>query len=170
MPLIQDDSLFSSGRINVISFDRHFEPHEQDKTLKQKLRSAEELSGILNWCIEGLRLYRVEGLKPPAAVQTATDAYRSDSDKIGNFLSECMVKSDRNTKAKDVYEAYEEWCNDNGYGVENKGNFFAELKSKNIFRASGTVNGKTAHYIVKGYVFAEEEFSNVTSDYEVPFI
>lgn len=82
LPTITDDTVFSSGRINVISFDRHFEPQEQDKDLKNRLRDKQELSGILNWCIEGLRLYRKEGLKPPAAVQTATDTYRTDSDKI----------------------------------------------------------------------------------------
>ena len=73
LPTITDDTVFSSGRINVISFDRHFEPQEQDKDLKNRLRDKQELSGILNWCIEGLQLYRKEGLKPPAAVQTATD-------------------------------------------------------------------------------------------------
>ena len=31
LPTITDDTVFSSGRINVISFDRHFEPQEQDK-------------------------------------------------------------------------------------------------------------------------------------------
>ena len=58
LPTITDDTVFSSGRINVISFDRHFEPQEQDKDLKNRLRDKNELSGILNWCIEGLRLYR----------------------------------------------------------------------------------------------------------------
>lgn len=31
LPAITDDTVFTSGRINVISFDRHFEPEEQDK-------------------------------------------------------------------------------------------------------------------------------------------
>lgn len=53
----------------MVSFDRHFEPHEQDKHLKDKLRRKEDLSGILNWCLEGLRLYRKDGLKAPEAVQ-----------------------------------------------------------------------------------------------------
>ena len=121
LPTITDDTVFSSGRINVISFDRHFEPQEQDKDLKNRLRDKQELSGILNWCIEGLRLYRKEGLKPPAAVQTATDTYRTDSDKVGNFINECLT------------------------------NFFAELKTKGLFMNSGTVDGKTVRNIVKGY-------------------
>lgn len=44
LPTITDDTVFSSGRINVISFDRHFEPQEQDKDLKNRLRDKQELS------------------------------------------------------------------------------------------------------------------------------
>lgn len=151
LPTITDDTVFSSGRINVVSFDRHFEPQEQDKHLKNKLRDKNELSGILNWCIEGLKLYRHEGLEPPQAVKTATETYRTDSDKIGNFIKECLVKTGNNSKAKDIYDKYAEWCDDNGYGTENKGNFFSELKNKGLFAAIGTVSGKTAKNIVKGY-------------------
>ena len=161
LPTINDDTVFSSNRVNVITFDRHFSEHEQDKTLKNRLQKKEELSGILNWCIEGLRLYRQEGLEPPSAVRTATASYRSDSDKVGSFISECLVKSDRNSKAKDVYETYSKWCSDNGYGCENKGHFFSELKSKGIFGLSGTVNGKSERNIVKGYVI-ESDFEPIT--------
>lgn len=168
LPTITDDTVFSSGRVNVISFDRHFEPQEQDKHLKDKLRDKNELSGILNWCIKGLQLYRKDGLLPPKAVQNATEVYRSDSDKIGNFINECLTKSDANSKAKDIYEVYVKWCDDNGYGCENKGNFFAELKSKGIFATSGTVEGKTVKNIVKGYV-AEAGFVEFDSKEPLPF-
>ena len=135
LPTITDDTVFSSGRINVVTFDRHFEPHEQDKGLKNKLRDKNQLSGILNWCIRGFQLYRKEGLEPPEAVQRATNVYRSDSDKIGNFINECLSKSDQNNKAKEIYELYSEWCEDNGFGCENKSNFFSELKTKKYLRA-----------------------------------
>lgn len=162
LPTITDDTVFSSGRINVVSFDRHFEPWEQDKHLKNKLRDKNELSGILNWCIEGLKLYRHEGLEPPQSVKAATESYRSDSDKIGNFIKECLVKTGNNSKAKDIYDKYTEWCDDNGYGCENKGNFFAEMKNKGLFAAIGTVNGKTAKNIVKGYTI-ETDFVETNS-------
>ncbi len=168
LPTITDDTVFSSGRINVISFDRHFTPEEQDKNLKNKLRDSKELSGILNWCIEGLHLYRREGLEPPQSVKDVTETYRSDSDKLGSFINECLTKTNKNSKAKDVYERYSEWCSDNGYGIENKGNFFSELKNKGIFATSGTVNGKTEKNIVKGYVL-EEEFIPIKDNENLPF-
>lgn len=168
LPTITDDTVFSSGRINVISFDRHFEPHEQDRHLKDKLRYKNELSGILNWCIDGLRLYRQQGLVPPGAVQKATETYRTDSDKIGNFINECLAKTGRNSKAKDVYDLYIKWCDDNGYGCENKGNFFSELKTKGLFSISGTVDGKSARNIVKGYTI-ETGFMEVDGSLPLPF-
>ena len=168
LPTITDDTVFSSGRINVISFDRHFEPQEQDKDLKNRLRDKSEVSGILNWCIEGLRLYRKEGLKPPTAVQTATDTYRTDSDKVGNFINECLTKTGQNSKAKDIYEVYSKWCEENGFGVENKSNFFAELKTKGLFANSGTVEGKTVKNIVKGYT-VETDFIQYDGQEPLPF-
>ena len=168
LPTITDDTVFSSGRINVISFDRHFELQEQDKDLKNRLRDKQELSGILNWCIEGLQLYRRDGLKPPVAVQTATDTYRTDSDKIGNFINECLTKTGQNSKAKDIYEVYSKWCEENGFGVENKSNFFAELKTKGLFANSGTVEGKTVKNIVKGYT-VETDFIECEGQEPLPF-
>lgn len=158
----------TSGRINVISFDRHFEPEEQDKHLKDKLRQDSELSGILNWCIDGLRMYRKEGLYTPAAVQQATETYRTDSDKIGNFIKECLAETGKNSSIKSVYEVYSTWCSDNGYGTESKGNFISELKGKGLYATSGTVDGKTVKNIVKGYT-VEPEFIAVTEQETIPF-
>lgn len=83
LPLIQDDSLFSSGRINVITFDRHFSLEEQDTRLKEKLKTAENISGIFNWCLEGLKMLKEHGAEPPEAVINATADYRQRSDKVG---------------------------------------------------------------------------------------
>jgi putative DNA primase/helicase len=151
LPLILDDTVFSSGRIKVITFDRHYEDSEQDKDLKNKLKKPEEISGILNWCIRGLELYRQEGLKLPQSVISATEAYRQQSDKIGNFIDEMLVETGKNSKAKDVYDAYNKWCNSNGFGAENKSNFLDEMRNRNLLLKTGTVEGKTTKNVIKGY-------------------
>lgn len=79
-----------------------------------------------------------------------------------------MVKTGQNSKAKDVYEIYTEWCSDNGYGVENKGNFFSELKGKRIFATSATVDGKTVKNAVIGYSI-ESDFTAITDQTVLPF-
>ena len=151
LPLITDETLFTSGRIQVITFDRHFSQDEQDKTLKTRLKEKDNISGIFNWCIEGLKLFNDESADPPEAITKATEEYRQNSDKIGNFMLECLEKSDNNSTAKEIYEVYCKWCEENGYGTENKGNFFAELRTKNIFKDAGTVKGATVRNIVVGY-------------------
>jgi putative DNA primase/helicase len=156
LPLIQDDTLFSSGRINVISFKRHFGEQEQDKGLKNKLRSSENLSGILNWCLDGLKKFHTDGLKPTTAIVEATADYRQESDKVGKFLAECLEPADENMMAGTAYEVYEQWCRACGYGCENQGNFFAELRAKNLISKSGTVNGKTRLRVIKGYKVVRE--------------
>jgi putative DNA primase/helicase len=156
LPIINDDTLFASGRINVITFDRKFQEDEQDKSLKSRLRGSENLSGILNWCLDGLKEYYKRGLKPTKAIIEATGEYRKESDKIGKFLSECLEKADENITASSAYAVYEDWCRACGYGCENQGNFFAELRTKNLMSKTGTVNGKTKPRVIKSYRFAPE--------------
>lgn len=166
LPLITDDTLFTSGRLNVITFDRHFKPEEQDKNLKDRLKEPKNLSGLLNWCIEGLKAYYAEGAIPPECVTAATDEYRANSDKIGNFISECLEESEKNSTVKDVYDKYILWCRDNGFGAENKSNFTAELNGKGLI-GSGKVSGMTYKKVVKGYVIAD--FEMLSDERGTPF-
>ena len=156
LPVVLDDTLFSSGRVKVITFDRHFEDSEQDHTLKDRLQSPESLSGILNWCLEGLKRYHGNGntIHVPDCVRGATEEYRSKSDKIKNFFTEAMTENPFETvKAGDVYAHFVKWCQLNGYGVENKSNFFDELRAKGLLLEKGTVDGRTYYNVVQGYMF-----------------
>lgn len=148
LPLIQDDTLFSSGRINVLTFDRHFSPDEQDPTLKDRLRTPENVSGIFNWALEGLRWAREVGIEPPEEVKAATKAYRETSDKIGTFISECMEPAETNVGAGAAYQVFVRWCMANGYGTDSKRSFFDEMKSKGLFADKGTVNGVTVKNVL----------------------
>ena len=152
LPLITDKTLFTSNRINVIEFNRHFEKHEQDLTLKATLREPKNLSGIFNWCIEGLMIGREEGLDPPACVIAATNDYFESSDKVQQFINECLVQSDSNSKVSMVYQLYERWCEESGLCALNKGHFIDELKTKGIYASSGRVAGENYKNILKGYV------------------
>lgn len=124
LPVITDITLFSSGRIMIIPFERHFEENEQDKTLKSLFRQPENQSAILNWLLEGYRKLESEGLKMPQSVANATERYQHDSDKIALFLEEEM-ESNANAEERTsmVYERYQKWCDANGCYSENMRNF-----------------------------------------------
>ena len=154
LPVVTDDTLFSSGRVKVIPFNRHFSEAEQDRHLKSRLKSKKNISGIFNWALHGLSKYQDAGeiIVPPEAVIQATNEYREKSDKIKSFVSECLYQSaDEILLASDVYESFQTWCRDNGYGTENRGNFYDELRNRDLLSPTGTVNGITRHNVVKGY-------------------
>ena len=56
LPSITDVTLFSSGRVKILPFERHFPEAERDEGLKAELAKSENLSAVPNWCMEGLRL------------------------------------------------------------------------------------------------------------------
>ena len=115
LPYVSDHSLFSSGRVVIIPFERHFKESEQDKALKDKLRQPLELSGILNWLLEGLRLYRAEGLKQPKEVKEAIAAYMLDSDKVQRFLNDRTEQSTGAESTSELFFAFKEWCISNNF-------------------------------------------------------
>ncbi len=170
LPYVTDDTVFSSERINVITFDRHFTSQERDRGLKDRLKSEENISGIFNICLKGLRDYLENGLVRPASVLAATEDYRRSSDRQGIFIADCLIKDDSsNIKVKDVYNIYRGWCRDNNFRPENKANFLSGLRSRNMLAEHGTVNGITCHNIVFGYRIDEDYFGYAEeSDWQEP--
>lgn len=158
LPQINDDTVFESGRINVVTFNRHYDKTTQDKGLKDHLQEPAELSGILNWCLEGLRLYRAEGLTPPETVTAATGSYREESDKVGNFIAECLVPSgaNKNTAGTAAYARYQSWCRNSGHAIESRPVFYGLLRRHNLLSPTGTVDGNTTHNVLKGYELVNE--------------
>ena len=155
LPVVADDTLFSSERVKVITFDRHFTPEEQDRKLKKRLKRNDNITGIFNWCLEGLRAFREDGeiLREPEAVKQATEEYRHKSDKIQNFIDDCLIPlQGQNTAIKDAYQTFGNWCQDNGFGTENKSNFIEEIKVKGIYAKTGTVLGSTVYNVIKDHV------------------
>lgn len=124
LPAITDMTLFSSGRIVIIPFDRHFEEWEQEQNLKAEFSRPEAASAILNWLIEGYTILKEEGFAQPKAVKDATMSYQHDSDKMELFVEEFLEQEkDAECRTSAVYQAYRNWCNDNGYFAENSRNF-----------------------------------------------
>ncbi len=157
LPHINDDTVFQSDRINVITFDRHFGDDERDVELKDKLRTPDNVSGIFNVCLRGLEDFKRNGLKRPRSVSLATEAYRQQSDRQGVFISECLeADALSSVKAKDVYEVYVRWCNENNFHAENKSNFIAGLRSRSLITEHATVEGKTAFNVIRGYKIADD--------------
>ena len=86
-------------RIRVIPFSVTIPPDEQDKTLATRL--AAELPGILNWALDGWKLWKEGGLKPPDQVVQSTGNYRTD-EQLGRAVDRCRLR--HRTGAKHEHE------------------------------------------------------------------
>ena len=171
LPLINDQAIFDSGRLQVLTFDRHFTEQEQDKTLKQKFRQKQNRAAILAWIIQGYKQYQEKGLAAPVSVQLATEQYQRKSDKIGQFMEECFIKDlDNMTPAKDAYRLYRGWCAGNGYGTEGKRTFMQYLRKAGLLeeRAYSSQIGGSVPNVIPGYVLDPEAVKNYGTDPAAP--
>lgn len=128
LPRATDNTIFASGRVKVIPFQRHFSPAEQDKTLKSTLTQPRNLSGILNWLIQGYNLFQSQRLVPPPAVEQATAEYRRDNDKYSRFLNdEFDSVPGGEERTTDAYTRYKIWCDINGFRWGSIQSFTSEI-------------------------------------------
>lgn len=152
LPVITDMTLFSSNRIFIIPFDRHFEPWEQDNSLKTEFAKAEVQSSILNWLIQGYVALCKEGLNPPTAVTDATKQYCHDSDKVQQFFDDCLEEQyDGEVRTSSVYNAYRDWCGENGYYPESTRGFYQSLRTKATVKRKRPISGGEKASLLIGY-------------------
>ena len=112
-PAIVDTSLAIWRRIKLIPFTVTIPDNEIDQDLPVKLEA--ELSGILDWAVEGCLAWQRVGLKEPREVTVATLAYRQEEDILAEYIQDCCVLKVTAAVAKaDLYENYKQWCENTG--------------------------------------------------------
>jgi putative DNA primase/helicase len=123
-------------RTMMIPFDRAFTEAEQDPDLIAKLRA--ELPGILAWAVRGGLASQHGGLKPPDEVKTATAKYREEMDVLGGFLRDCCMESTTaSVPNKDLYPAYQLWCEANHEGQVKNREFCKRLEERGLLSEHG---------------------------------
>ena len=134
-PVIAGTDLGIWRRIRLIPFTYCIPDHEKDGSFKARLREPAALAGILNWALEGVRLWREEGLKPPQAVLDATQAYREEMDVLAAWISECcVVQKLAEASAADLYRSYTQWREQNGEHPETQTSFGLRLTERGFVR------------------------------------
>lgn len=160
LPQTTDDTIFSSGRVKVIVFGREFTQEEQDKTLATDFQIPENAAGILNWMVEGARMFLSKGLMDPIAVQAAVAAYRADSDVIGSFMDDCLrVNPAGGVLMSEVYQEYRNWSASCGYQALSLKNFTRELRRKLEIRHGMHGNVIPGYSVNRSYL-ASQDFPN----------
>ena len=177
LPKVSDPTIFASGRVRVIPFERHFEPEEQDTGLKEELTRSGSLSGILSWCMAGLRQLCKDGFKAenfiePDAVKNAITKYaqasggksvweaQQNSDDIVQFIADVLEKSSGSEiRAMSAYGRYCEWCEEKGRDAYSQKMFSQKMGDHVTFRRKrpSDKSGTNPVSMIVGYKFKSGE-------------
>lgn len=127
LPAVSDKSLFSSERLRVISFDKHFSQKEQDKGLKDFFTQPENMSGIFNWLVYGYREYVNRKLVMSDDMKAVIASYEGDNDYVGQFLNQRACKGEYQITAKELYRHFVSWCKEEHIGIMAGRRFVNEM-------------------------------------------
>jgi putative DNA primase/helicase len=126
-----------------VQFPESVAREDRDKSLEDDLE--DELSGILNWALEGYaRLMRQDSFTGERSTEEKRDLWQGHGDSIDQFVSSNlgMSRNDREPKEK-VYDAYTDFCHENELPVETKQKFAKRLKQEHdITTSRPTIDGE----------------------------
>lgn len=118
LPTITENDHGTWRRVCIIPFRATFSGPELDPGLPGKLRA--ELPGILNWAIEGFRMFKGGKMVTPLCVKELTAKYRDELNVIKSFVDTWLVedepgREDRGRiKLDDLYVMYALFCKVSG--------------------------------------------------------
>ena len=137
-------------RIKLIPFKVTIPENEVDAMLIDKL--TKEISGILNWSLEGLkRLQKLEyRIAEPKIIKDEVKAYRNEMDIVGQFITDNGYSfGGYKTLCKVFYSDYTEYCKENGYHTFSQRRLSDYLKTRECETKAGAGNAKFYYGIGK---------------------
>lgn len=105
----QDEGLWR--RVKLLPFRAHFPVGQRDDSLKDTLCTT-EAQGILAWAVRGAAEWYTNGLAVPQMIEDETAAFRTESDRLGEFIADCLsVTGERENTATltEVFTTYRDW-------------------------------------------------------------
>jgi putative DNA primase/helicase len=136
-PAISDDSLGMWRRVRLIPFDVTIPESEVDPRLCERI-IANELSGVLNWIVAGALAWQTMGLLAPSSVRIATEEYRSENDRVGEFIAErCEAGPEYRETFAALFRDYLSWSKGPGGSQMSKSAFAASLSRHGVMDVKG---------------------------------
>lgn len=128
LPHIRDITDGIWRRMILAPFDVKFNESEQDRDLADKLQQHENLSGILNWMIEGaIMLGRENGFVEAEVSKKAITEYRNESDSARLFALENLkavpIGESIQMPCTLLHQWYQDWCKEGGFKPKNDVHF-----------------------------------------------
>ena len=153
LPKVSDNTRAFYRRIVIINFPKTFDENTADPTLPEKLTSEKELSGILNWALEGLKRLMQNGFRFSynKSVEEIEELYTRASDPVKAFLEEETVEDPNAWIVKqDLYQAYVDYVKQHKLSSPlSQTTFFRNLlKYKKLATEQKTVKGERKRVFV----------------------
>lgn len=127
-------------RIRLVPWLVMIPEHERDGDLPAKLRA--ELPGILAWAVMGCLEWQQGGLRAPADVVDASNAYRGESDLMADFFGALVFEPNAVIAASTIYAKYETWARTVGLHVLSAVSFGRRLRTKGASAKTFRLHGK----------------------------
>jgi putative DNA primase/helicase len=132
LPQTSDKSKAFYWRWIILHFDKYFPPDSPNTkpNILNELTTEEELSGLLNWALDGLR--RLEANNGRFSYNADAEAIERDWERNSNpiqaFVEEqCEIESDNSVSKNELYECYLEFCKANHFKSANDVHFARAL-------------------------------------------
>ncbi|MFF2752770.1 phage/plasmid primase, P4 family [Psychrobacillus sp. NPDC058041] len=118
----------------IIPFDVKFGPGgiKADPYIMDKLTTAEELSGLLNYALEGLgRLEKQGQFSLNETTNNMLEQYKLDIDNVATFVDEqCTISPEVKIEKKLLHSEYNNWCFKNGYKPITRTKFYSRISKE----------------------------------------
>ena len=128
LPQNYDDTDAFWERWIMITFNKQF-IKTADQQLLSKLITPEELSGLLNYALNGLKQVLQQGFSYTQSTDKLREEYIRESDSIGAFVMDCMqIFPDEHEPKKTVFMYYAEYCRQHRYIPKAENIFHQKLQ------------------------------------------
>lgn len=132
-----------------------------------------EKAGIMNWILEGLKMYLNGCWKVPESIKKFTVEVLEDNDRVMQFWRNCIVDEPpveeipkygckektikpRGTKATAIYRAYKEWCRECSYKAIGRTEFYKKLNDCKIYQKCEA----KVRYYPDAFLVASDDFES----------
>jgi putative DNA primase/helicase len=130
-PKINDTTLAFWDRVLLIPFPRSFLGDDRKANIEREwLESPEEISGILNWMIDGLhRLAQQKKFTKSSSMEETMLDFKRNSDSVGAWLDEKVDYEPNSHYVKvTAFDNYKEYADEIGATPETQNKFYARLR------------------------------------------
>lgn len=131
LPMTGDESEAFYRRWVILKFPNKFDGKQRDPLLLRKLLTDDELSGLLNWAIEGLhRLLRQGEFTGEQSIEEIKETYTRLSDSVKCFIKDVVAEEyEYRVEKQLVYKYYRDYCVEQKMIPLDDGEFWKRMRS-----------------------------------------